>query len=112
LDKSGHSGEFQYGDRFVSPTEFQWQSQNRTTQASADGVAISAHMSAGVAVHLFVRTQKKQPAGGAMPFTYCGDVRFDRWEGDKPVTVWWNLPMAVPRELFEKFIQGSRTATS
>jgi superfamily II DNA or RNA helicase/HKD family nuclease/diadenosine tetraphosphate (Ap4A) HIT family hydrolase len=105
LDKSGHAGEFQYGDRFVSPTEFQWQSQNRTTQASKDGVAISTHMSAGVPVHLFVRARKKQPRGGSMPFTYCGDVRFGRWEGERPITVWWTMPAAVPTTIMNGFTQ-------
>ena len=103
LDKSGHAGEFQYGDRFVSPSEFQWQSQNRTTQTGADGVALSTHRSKGVPVHLFVRAQKKQPRGGSMPFTYCGDVTFSRWEGERPITVWWQLPMPVPRDLYEQF---------
>jgi predicted RNase H-like HicB family nuclease len=37
LDKAGHGSEFQYKDHFVSPVEFGWQSQNRTSQASADG---------------------------------------------------------------------------
>ena len=37
LDKSGHAKGFQYHDRFTSRTVFSWQSQNRTTQDSADG---------------------------------------------------------------------------
>ena len=28
-----------------------------------------------IAVHLFVRTQKRRPGGGSAPFIYCGDVR-------------------------------------
>lgn len=103
LDKSSHADDFQYHDRFVSPNEFQWQSQNRTTQSGADGVAISTHAANGVSVHLFVRSKKKQPRGGSMPFTYCGDVAFTRWEGEKPITVWWALPVAVPPALFDKF---------
>ena len=32
LDKSGHGSEFQYKDHFISRSEFEWQSQNRTAQ--------------------------------------------------------------------------------
>lgn len=99
LDKSVHGQEFQYHDRFVSPTEFEWQSQNRTAQASADGIAIRDHEADGVPVHLFVRRQKKQPRGGSAAFIYCGDVRFLAWEGEKPIAVRWELPSAVPAEL-------------
>ncbi len=106
LDKSQQAAQFQYGDKFISPTEFRWQSQNRTTQSSTDGVAISTHKSAGVPVHLFVRSRKKQARGGAMPFTYCGDVTFMRWQGEKPINVWWRLPLAMPREVVARLAPG------
>jgi hypothetical protein len=96
LDKSGHGSEFQYKDHFVSRTEFEWQSQNRTSQESADGRDIRENVERGVAVHLFVRGQKKMPRGGAAPFVYCGDVQFAEWHGNRPITVRWKLPTAVP----------------
>jgi superfamily II DNA or RNA helicase/HKD family nuclease/diadenosine tetraphosphate (Ap4A) HIT family hydrolase len=99
LDKSGHGSEFQYKDHFLSPTEFEWQSQNRTTQASADGQAIRHHAERGIAVHLFVRAQKKLATGGAAPFVYCGDVQCGDWRGEGPITVRWQLPEAVPERL-------------
>lgn len=99
LDKGGHGEDFQYKDHFTSPTEFEWQSQNRTGQASADGQDIQNHAARGIAVHLFVRSQKKRAAGGAAPFAYCGDVEFVAWRGDKPITVQWKLPEAVPARL-------------
>jgi uncharacterized protein DUF3427 len=68
LDKAGHAPGFQYKDHFVSPTDFEWQSQNRTSQASADGQDIQKHAERGLAVHLFVRHQKKLPGGGSAPF--------------------------------------------
>ena len=81
--------DFQYKDHFISPTEFEWQSQNRTGQASADGQDIQKHAARGIAVHLFVRSQKKRAGGGAAPFVYCGDVEFVGWRGEKPITVQW-----------------------
>jgi len=96
LDKSGHGSEFQYKDHFISRSEFEWQSQNRTSQQSTDGQDIRHHAERGFAVHLFVRGQKKTPRGGAAPFIYCGDVRFMEWENDKPITVRWKLSAEVP----------------
>ncbi len=96
LDKSGHAEDFKYHDRFISPTEFEWQSQNRTAQDSAVGRAIRDHSTQALSVHLFVRSEKKRPGGGSAPFIYCGDVRFISWEGDKPITVRWQLSAPVP----------------
>ena len=89
LDKSGHGVEFKYKDRFVSRSEFEWQSQNRTGQASADGQDIARHAERGIAVHLFIRAQKKRAGEASAPFVYCGDVSFAGWEEDKPITVKW-----------------------
>ena len=36
-----------------------------------------------------------------MPFTYCGDLEFVTWEGEKPITVWWRMKEAVPDAYWE-----------
>jgi hypothetical protein len=99
LDKTGHGSEFQYKDHFVDLTDFEWQSQNRTSQASGDGQDIRHHAQRGIPVHLFVRAQKKVAGGGSAPFVYCGDVAFVEWRGEKPITVRWRLPEPVPERL-------------
>lgn len=99
LDKSGHGADFQYGDHFLDAATFEWQSQNRTSQAGNDGQAIRDHVKRGTPVHLFVRASKKNGTRSA-PFIYCGDVTFRDWEGDRPVTVRWTLPEAVPERLW------------
>jgi hypothetical protein len=95
LDKGGMAREFQYGDHFLSPDEFQWQSQNRTRQDSAHGRLIRDHVALGAQVHLFVRREKKRGSAAA-PFVYCGPVRFLEWEGDAPITVRWRLENRLP----------------
>jgi Domain of unknown function (DUF3427) len=127
LDKSGHAEDFKYHDRFIDRTVFEWQSQNRTSRDSADGRAIRNHESQDIAVHLFVRSacgpredsesasagarrvgvgpheqkrKKKTPAGGSAPFVYCGDVRFQSWEKEKPITVRWGLAGQVPENVW------------
>jgi superfamily II DNA or RNA helicase/diadenosine tetraphosphate (Ap4A) HIT family hydrolase len=98
LDKGALGEAYQYRDRFLSPTEFQWQSQNRNTQASKIGQDIRNHRERGIDVHLFVRAQSKVN-GKTIPFIYCGTLEFERWEGEKPITVWWRLREPVPERV-------------
>jgi superfamily II DNA or RNA helicase len=99
LDKGDMEEAHRYQDRFLSPTHFEWQSQNRTSQESSDGTLIREHQQRGVGVHLFVRRTKKV-AGKAAPFIYCGQLTFQRWEGERPIKVCWELAEAVPRGLW------------
>jgi hypothetical protein len=71
LEKGGQQKQFQYDDRFLSPTEFQWQSQNQTARDSNAGRAIQQHEAEGTLVHLFVRqTKLHKLQGGAVPLLW------------------------------------------
>lgn len=109
LDKQQHDALFQYQDRFLSRSRFQWQSRNNTSQASSDGQAIKMHRERGMPVHLFVRATKKLAGGKTSPFVYCGEVEFEKWEGDKPITVTWRLPDPVPQRLWNDLAIPSTT---
>ncbi len=102
LDKSGHPDEHKYADRFLSNTEFEWVSQNRTTQEGKHGQMIQNHRDQGLEVPLFVRKYSKT-LGKVTPFTYCGKLDFVSWAGEKPVTVQWKLQDPLPEHLFEHF---------
>ncbi len=106
LDKSGKGSDFQYRDHFLSPTLFQWESQNRTRREDAHGQLIRSHKEQGIPVHLFIRKTAKQAGKGAAPFMYCGNVDFVDWEGEKPITVRWKVPEPVPKRLHEEFQAG------
>lgn len=100
LDKSQmHDADFKYVDRFTSPDRLQWHSQNRTSQSSKHGTLIREHLKKGVEAHLFVRPEKRGPKNSAAPFIYCGQVTFESWSGDKPITVAWRLREPVPDRL-------------
>lgn len=101
LDKSAMPENARYADKFLSPSVFQWQSQNRTAQDSKHGRLLRNHAAAGVEVHLFVRAVKRSPSGATTPFTYCGPVSFESWEGERPITVIWRLAEPVPPRLHE-----------
>lgn len=102
LDKGGLADDFQYSDRFLTPSQFQWQSQNKTTQSGKHGRAIRHHREHEIEVFLFVRKSKKT-AGGASPFVCCGQVEFEEWQGEKPITVQWKLSTPVPERLRSEF---------
>jgi superfamily II DNA or RNA helicase len=102
LQKEGMPSAHQYQDRFLTPELFEWKSQNRTSRASAAGQSISNHAGEGVAVHLFVRKSGKLGEKAA-PFLYCGTLQFQRWEGDKPITVWWRLETPLSPRMAELF---------
>jgi hypothetical protein len=103
LDKQGMASQHQYVDKFLTPTRFQWMSQNQTRRDQPSGQHIGNHVNSGTAVHLFVRDRPKTPTGTAMRFVYCGEVEFVSWEGDAPITVHWALRERVPEALWQRF---------
>ena len=98
LDKSAMQEPHQYEDKFLSATQFQWQSQNKNKRDSKLGREIAEHEQSGIDVQLFVRPTAKI-AGKTQGFFYCGKLTFERWEGDKPITVRWRLQTPVPSEM-------------
>lgn len=107
LEKRALAESFQYMDHFLSPSRFQWQSQNRTTQEGKHGQLLRHHATKGVQVHLFVREGKRGRGGGAAPFVYCGPVSFESWKGERPITIVWKLEEPVPDKLRELMKAGS-----
>lgn len=93
--------EHRYADRFVSPDEFQWESQATTTCAGAKGQRILHHAREGRHIHLFVRYHARDAAGKGEPYVYCGTVRPLRHAGEAPIRVWFNLDQPLPRELWQ-----------
>ncbi len=103
LEKAGMREEHQYRDRFLDGAHFQWQSQNRTTQGGKVGQALRDHGNRGIVVHLFVRRFAKTQRSKAAPFVYCGDLQFESWEGEKPITIQWRLRKRLPDLLLRQF---------
>lgn len=103
LEKDDFGSDHQYVDQFLSDREFQWQSQNQHARDGKVGQRIEAHRSEGIAVHLFVRRQRRTPNGRAAPFTYCGEVDFTDWTGDRPITIRWKLREPLPKHVVKRF---------
>ncbi len=103
LEKAGMQDKHKYEDIFLSPSEFQWVSQNQQAQGGKAGQALRHHKERDIQVHLFVRATRKTQRGRAAPFIYCGDVKFVEWEGTKPITIRWKLKEPVPDYLYRSF---------
>jgi len=103
LEKDDLQKDHRYEDKFLSAERFQWQSQNQTAQASKRGQMLRHHSERGIAVHLFVRRSKKTGSKSA-PFYYCGPVTFEKWHGERPISIEWRLTTAVPERLHKLFL--------
>lgn len=100
LDKEEQPEAHRYNDGFETPSTFRWQSQNRTAMASSGGRHLEGHRALGISIHLFVR-RKAKVRGVTEPFLYCGPLTFRRWEGEKPISVWWDLVDPVPDRVWQ-----------
>ncbi|MEO6420117.1 MAG: DUF3427 domain-containing protein, partial [Polyangiaceae bacterium] len=85
---------YRYEDEFVSPGEFQWESQDSTSADSKRGRSILDQVKTKRKIHLFVRYRSKQS------FTYCGLLEYTRHEREKPLRVWFRLRQPLPAGLW------------
>ena len=97
--------EYHYADRFLSPSEFQWESQNQTSPTDKRGRAIIDHTAQDRTIHLFVRFHGKTKDQQGEPFVYCGPVKYLRHQGEKPMRVWFELAEALPRDLYRAWLE-------
>ena len=90
-----------YKDKFITPSVFQWQSPNSTTQESEIGKNIIFNYKREINLHLFVR-KFEEIEGTTQPFTYLGKVISfsDTTEGSKPFTIHFALENPLPEELY------------
>lgn len=71
-------GNFDYKDKFLSPSIFQWESVNNTTKDNSEGKKLLATR----IVHLFVRKVDEED-GIVLPFTYFGTGKFTNCRDSK-----------------------------
>jgi hypothetical protein len=60
------------------------------------------HLAKGIKVHLFVR-RSKRIRNQAAPFYYSGEVTFESWQDERPITINWRLSTPVPDRLHALF---------
>ncbi|RBY84304.1 DUF3427 domain-containing protein [Blastococcus sp. TF02A-26] len=90
-----------YADRAISPTLFQWESQNATAERSPTGQRYIYHRDMGTSVHLFIRESKVADGTlGTPPYLYAGPMTYLSHAGERPMRILWKLQHALPGEVF------------
>ena len=101
LEKSAAQKEhLRYRDFPLSERSFHWQSKAGTTVHSKQGRRHLAPEHEGCVPLLFVRERADDRPGITMGFRYLGPVRPTRFEGERPITIEWELAYAMPPDLF------------
>ena len=97
-----------YADRAISPTLFQWESQNATSDDRGAGERYVHHVERGSTVHLFFRETKEADGDlGAPPYLYAGPATYVSHTGDRPMRILWKLEHELPADIFH----SARVAT-
>jgi hypothetical protein len=90
-----------YADHAISPTLFQWESQNSTAERSATGQRYIHHRDIGTSVHLFVRESRSADGSlGTPPYLYAGPMEYVSHTGERPMRILWQLRHALPADVF------------
>jgi hypothetical protein len=97
-----------YADRAISPTLFQWESQNSSHSGAGAGERYAHHRDRGSSVHLFFRETKEADGDlGAPPYIYAGPANYVSHTGDRPMRIIWKLDRELPADVFH----AARVAT-
>ncbi|MFW5845811.1 MAG: DUF3427 domain-containing protein, partial [Planctomycetota bacterium] len=98
LDKStGFSTSTSYHDYAISPERFHWQSQNSAGPSTSAGRRYLGGAAEGWTFQLFVRETKGQL------YRALGPVNLESAEGDKPLSITWQLAVPMPLGLFRQY---------
>ena len=90
-----------YADRAISPSLFQWESQNATSSSSPVGERYIFHRDRGSSVHLFFRDSKESDGDlGAPAYLYAGPASYVSHTGDRPMRILWKLDHELPADVF------------
>jgi hypothetical protein len=102
LDKSeGFAVRVQYHDYAISPKLFHWQSQNAANATNKTGRryldSVAEPSANGWRFYLFVRENKNSD------YVALGEALLIKAEGERPISITWELKNAMPVELFRHF---------
>ena len=103
LVKKGMQQDHRYQDYFVDESTFHWQSQRTTKQTNKKGISIRTHNENGKNIYLFVRKNKLTQKGKGAPFIYCGELDYESWKGEAPISVTFKLKVPLSEELLANF---------
>jgi superfamily II DNA or RNA helicase len=92
-----------YEDYAISDSLIHWQSQNRTSVASATGQRYLNHRANGNTILLFAREHRQSRSGLSSPFYFLGAADYVSHEGERPISITWRLRHPLPAKLYRVF---------
>ncbi|QBG48143.1 DUF3427 domain-containing protein [Verrucomicrobia bacterium S94] len=91
-----------YKDYPISRNQMHWESQSTATQISSTGQNYIHFKERGYTILFFGRVEK-QVEGEAAPFIFLGPAsKLLSYEGDRPISMIWELEHFMPAALFEE----------
>lgn len=98
LDKrEGFGDRVQYHDYAISPELFHWQSQNMASAKNSTGKRYLESATNGWTFQLFVRESTDDA------FYAIGPAKLKEHQGDRPISITWQLEIPMPTEMFRRF---------
>jgi hypothetical protein len=98
LDKSeGYHHRIAYHDYAISADRFHWQTQNSAGPDTPAGRRYLTGHEEGWQFQLFVRGRRSEA------YRACGPVTLESAEGNRPMTIHWQLTIPLPARLFREF---------
>ncbi|MCQ4621879.1 DUF3427 domain-containing protein [Corynebacterium sp. CCUG 70398] len=101
-DKRNFSAARRFKDYPISPSKFRWVSPANLTPDSKRGSRLINHDDLKIRVLLAARTARENSIGYAQPYLLLGDVKLEKFWGEKPVQVDWDLHRAMPAKFFDE----------
>ena len=101
-DERDFSPTTRYKDYPISRSLLHWESQSRITRDSPTGLNYKNFLDRGYTILFFARVDKRVD-GETAPFLFLGPAKsLISFEGDRPITMTWELQYPMPAEMFEE----------
>ena len=78
----------------------QWETQNKTSQASETGKDLTQNRSRDVHLHMFLR-KAKQIGNQKLDYIYIGEVNAIEYQGEKPITIKMEIVDELPKHIYD-----------
>ena len=88
-----------YRDYAISPDLVHWETQNKTSTTSSEGLRYLNHVERDVRVLLFAR-ENNDDSIGTRSFLFLGEATHVSHQGDRPVAIVWKLTHPMPADFF------------
>lgn len=91
-----------YDDYAINETLFHWQSQNSAGPKTPKGLSYINHQSEKKRILLFVREKSNDEFRNAMGYVFVGEGHLKGHEGEKPMSIKWELSEPLPHYLWHE----------